>query len=208
MTSSLPVRRAKAEATRRKILRAAHEEFLAQGFHGATMAAIARRAGVAVQTVYFVFRTKADLISAVIDAAVTGDDETAAPQQTAWWAAMEQEPDPAEALRLFVRGAAPLYERGSSISEVLRAAALTDPEVRRTHEHHEQLRREGYRQVIDLLAARAPLREGLDADMATDVFLTVCGDAVWHQLRSEHGWSEDQVTAWMCDVLPRLLLAE
>ena len=33
--------RQKAEVTRRKILRAAHVEFVEQGFHGATVAAIA-----------------------------------------------------------------------------------------------------------------------------------------------------------------------
>ena len=38
------------------------------------MAAIAQRAGVAVQTVYFVFHTKAELLSRVIDAAVLGPD--------------------------------------------------------------------------------------------------------------------------------------
>lgn len=201
-----PSRRRKAEATRRKILRAAQEEFLATGFHGATMAAIATRAGVAVQTVYFVFHTKAELISAVIDAAVMGDDEPVSPQETGWWAEMEAAPSADEALRIFVRGAAPLFERASAISEILRAAALTDPDVRRTHERHARLQRDGFRQVVASLAQKGALRSELDSDTATDVLLTVFGDAVWHLLRSEHGWSEERVTAWMCDALPRLLL--
>lgn len=187
-------------------MRAAHQEFLEHGFHGATVAAVARRADVAVQTVYFVFRTKAELISAVIDTAVMGEDEPVTPEQSAWWAAMTAEPDPAAALRLFVRGAAPLFERASSISEVLRGAALTDPEVREIHARHEQRRREAFRQVIEMLAARGQLGAGLDPDTATDVFLVVCGDAVWHQLRNELGWTGEQVADWMCDALPRLLL--
>lgn len=207
MTPAKTSRRAKAAATRRRILRAAHEEFLAHGFHGATMAAIARRAGVAVQTVYFVFRTKAELISAVIDVAVLGEQDPTVPQDSGWWEAMEAEPDPAEALRLFVRGAAPLFERASAISEVLRAAALTDPEVRDLHEHHERLRLEAFGQVIDLFAARGALRAGLDPAHATDVFFTVLSDPVWHQLRTERGWSAERVTDWMSDALPRLLLA-
>lgn len=207
MEADVKPRRRKAEATRRKILRAAHDEFLERGFHGATMAAIAKRAGVAVQTVYFVFHTKADLISAAIDDAVMGDVDATVPQEAGWWTAMEAEPSADEALRMFVRGAAPLFERASAISEVLRAAALTDAEVRRTHEHHERLRREGFRQVIVLLAERGSLRDELDVDAATDVFLTVLGDAVWHQLRTEHGWPPDRVTEWLCAALPRLLLA-
>ena len=63
-------RREKAAQTRARIVEAAHAEFLDNGFHGATIASVARRAGVATQTVYFVFHTKAELISAVIDAMV------------------------------------------------------------------------------------------------------------------------------------------
>lgn len=199
-------RREKAEATRRRIIEAAHDEFLERGFHGATIAAIARRAGVAAQTVYFVFHSKAELISAVIDGAVLGGDDPTPPEETDWWRAMEAEPSAAEALRDFVRGAAPLFARASAISEILRAAALTDAEVRRTHERHERLRHEAFRQVIETVAAKGPLREGLDADTATDVLFTVFGDTVYHQLTVERGWSEDQIVDWLCDALPALLL--
>ena len=41
--------------------------FVEKGYHGATVASIAARAGVATQTVYYVFNTKAALISAAID---------------------------------------------------------------------------------------------------------------------------------------------
>lgn len=200
-------RRLKAEATRAKILRAAHDEFLDAGFHGATMAAIARRAGVAVQTVYFVFHTKAELISAVIDAAVLGDEPTP-PEETGWWRAMEEATDAAEALRTFVRGAAPLFTRAAPISEVLRAAALTDEEVRRTHEHHEGMRYAAFGQIVELLARKGRLLDGLDVDAATDVFFTLFGDTVFFQLTTERGWSEARVVDWYCATLPTLLLED
>ena len=80
-------RREQARRTRLRIIRAAHAEFIERGYHGATMAAIARRAGVATQTVYFVFHTKAELASGVIDTAVLGPDPTV-PQDSTWWAEM------------------------------------------------------------------------------------------------------------------------
>jgi AcrR family transcriptional regulator len=200
-------RREKAAATRRAIIRAAHEEFVERGFHGATVAAIAKRAGVAVQTVYFVFHTKPALISAVIDAAVVGEDEVA-PDEATWWTAMLAEPDAATALRRFVEGAAGAYERAAAVSEVLRAAALTDDEVRRTHEHHEGLRRTGYRQVVESVAARGDLRAGLTVDTATDVLLTLVGDSTYHLLRTERGWSHPQVVAWWSQVVPLALLSD
>ena len=200
-------RRAKAAQTRARIIEAAHGEFLERGFHGATVASVAKRAGVATQTVYFVFHTKADLISAVIDTAVMGESDLP-PELTDWWRAMEAEPDAAEALRLFVRGAADAFERASAISLVLAAAALTDGELMARLHKHEQLRRTGFRAVVDGIAVKGPLRDGLDAASATDVFLTVYGDATYHAFRSEHGWTQDQVVDWLADALPRLLLAQ
>src|SRR5687767_1457497 len=119
-------RREKAEATRRTIVRAAHAEFVEQGFHGATVTAIAKRAGVAPQTIYFVFSNKSALISAAIATAVMGEGEPLAPQETPWFAAMLAEPDAQESLRIFVRGSAEIFARAAGLSEVLRAAALTD----------------------------------------------------------------------------------
>lgn len=201
-------RRTKAEATRRGIIRAAHAEFVDRGFHGATMAGIAQRAGVASQTVYFVFHTKAELISAVIDTAVMGEEDPQPPQSQQWWKDMAAEPDATRSLRIFVRGAGDLFARAAAISEVLRAAALTDDEVRRTHHHHEQLRWTGFRQVLQMLEHKAPLKEGRTLDQATDAFMTVFGDSTYHLLTSERGWSHAQVIDWLCDTLPGLLLAD
>ncbi len=199
-------RRDKAELTRQRLLHAAHQEFLDNGFHGATMAAIAQRAGVAGQTVYFVFHTKAELLSAVIDAAVMGDDPPTIPQDTDWWAAMQTAVSAEQVLRLFVRGAGPLLARAAQISEVLRAAALTDPEVRTIFDRHDQLQVAGYRQVVDLASSKGPLRRELTPETATDLLLTLCGDSTYAQLTTERGWTHEQATTWLADATPRLLL--
>ena len=201
------IRRKKADATRRKIIQAAHQEFIARGFHGATMAGIAARAGVASQTVYFVFHTKPELISAVIDAAVLGEEDPRPPQARPWWASMTAEPGAVEALRIFIRGAGEVFARAAAISEVLRAAALTDDEVRQTHQYHESLRREGFGQFLEILAAKGPLRGDRSFDELTDAFMTVYGDSTYNLLAAERGWSHDQIMAWLCDVLPGMLLA-
>ncbi|MDQ0822466.1 AcrR family transcriptional regulator [Arthrobacter sp. V4I6] len=201
------VRRKKAEATRGKIIQAAHQEFIERGFHGATMAGIASRAGVASQTVYFVFHTKPELISAVIDAAVLGEEDPRPPQAQAWWTEMVAEPGAAEALRIFIRGAGDVFARAAAISEVLRAAALTDSEVRRTYQYHETLRRDGFGQVLEMLAGKGPLRDDRSFDELTDAFMTFYGDSMYNQLAAERGWTHEQIMAWLCDVLPGMLLA-
>ncbi len=199
-------RRDKALATRRKIIHAAESEFAESGFHGATIASIAKRAGVAAQTVYFVFHTKAELMSAVIDNAVMGEDEPVIPQDTEWWAAMQAAKAADDALRTFVRGSAPLFARASTMSEILRGAALTDEEVRRTHEQHEELRRIGFREVIEIVAGKGELAAGLTTETATDVFMTMYGDSTYYLMTVERGWSHEQVVEWLCDALPAVLL--
>ncbi len=199
-------RRDRSAVTRRRILDAARTEFLERGYQGATLAAIAKRAGVAVQTLYFVFHTKAELISAVIDAAVMGDDAKV-PEETEWWQAMAAEASATGALRIFVRGAASLFERASSISEILRSAVLTDDEVRQAYEKHERLRATAFREVVALIAEKGRLKDGLDVDTATDVFLTLYGDSTYHQFRVERGWDQERLIAWYCETLPTMLLA-
>jgi AcrR family transcriptional regulator len=198
-------RRAKAEQTRMRIVDAAHHVFLEQGYHGATVAAIAKRAGVATQTVYFVFHNKPALISAAIDAAVMGPDAVP-PDETDWWAAMQSALTGHQALGHFVRGAGPLYGRAAAISEVLRAAAMADPECREIWEHHDGMQVAAFRQVIEVVAAKSPLRRGLDTATATDVLITVFGDSTYQLLTEERGWSDAQTVAWMADALPLLLL--
>jgi len=198
-------RRQRSQATREAIITAAHAVFVESGYHGATITSIADRAGVAPQTIYFVFHTKAELISAVIDSAVVGSDAALPPQAQPWWQETLDEPDAARALKAFVRGAGEAFARATSISEVLRAAALTDTEVRATYEHHERLRREAFGEVLDGLAAKAPLRAGMSRDHLLDVFLTVYGDSSYYHLTIERGWSHDEVMDWLSDVLPTIL---
>lgn len=93
------------------------------------------------------------------------------------------------------------------ISELLRAAALTDPEARTIFDRHDQLQVTGYRQMVDLAASKGALRPGLTPESATDLLLTLCGDGTYVQLTTQRGWTRDQVVDWLADATPRLLLA-
>lgn len=162
---------------------------------------------MAPQTIYFVFHTKADLVSAVIDDRVLGPDAPQDPQASAWWAAMAGAPTATAVPEAFVHGAAPLLDRAAPVSEVVRAAAATDDEVHAVHAKHDELQRAGYRRVIELTAARGALGPGLTIDTATDVLLTLCGDGLWAQLTAERGWTPEQVVAWLRTTLPAAILA-
>ncbi len=90
-------RRAQAVETRREVLRAAHDLFVAEGYGRTTVAAVAARAGVSPETVYAAFGTKANLLHRVWDVTIGGDDRdipyherpevTADPRSSRTWAA-------------------------------------------------------------------------------------------------------------------------
>src|SRR5215472_16808665 len=61
--------------TRRRLLAAARAEFAERGYAAATVARIAERAGVSVQTLYNDWGNKRNLLRAVMESAVTGDDD-------------------------------------------------------------------------------------------------------------------------------------
>src|SRR2546421_2312680 len=70
---SSPLRAAQAGRTRAQVLTAAAACFEESGWAGTTVAVIAERAGVAVETVYSAFGSKKQLLREVIDVAVVGD---------------------------------------------------------------------------------------------------------------------------------------
>ena len=91
-TRSAPAtRRERAEATRSRMIEAAAHLFRESGYAATTMSAIAKGSGVAVQTVYFTFHTKTELLSAVADLAITGGTASE-PMRTKWAQAAIAEP--------------------------------------------------------------------------------------------------------------------
>src|ERR1700712_4682855 len=148
---------------------AATAEFVGNGYHGTSMAAIAKRANVAVQTVYFVFHTKAELFAAAQDTAVLGADDKP-PLEQAWArTAAAASDEPAVAIRAFIAGSGPIFERAGALSQVARAAAPTDPDLRAVWESREELRVQGYREFVAMLGAAMPA--DVDPLVAADIMI-------------------------------------
>ncbi|WP_242419577.1 TetR/AcrR family transcriptional regulator, partial [Frankia sp. CpI1-P] len=89
-----PSRAEKTRLTRRRIIAAAADLFLDQGYGATTLDQVAARAGVAVQTVYFHFGNKATLLKEALDVAAVGDDEPVALLDRPWLEELTAEPDP------------------------------------------------------------------------------------------------------------------
>jgi AcrR family transcriptional regulator len=188
-------RRERAKATHWRIVKAAYTLFCERGYAGTTMAQIAGAAGVAVQTVYFAFHTKAALLSRAYDFAVMGE-EPADPREQPWYMAMVAESNVTDALRHVIRGLGEITRRVTPLYLVARTAADGDPDTARVMDFHERWRAEGYREMMELLVAKAELRPGVSLERATDLMLLYAGMEVYHVLVDGRGWSHDELVDW------------
>ncbi|TDW15385.1 TetR/AcrR family transcriptional regulator [Kribbella kalugense] len=189
-------RRERAQSTRRRIVEAAYQRFTEQGYAATTMDSVAGDAGVAVQTVYFTFRTKGELLQAAYEHAVDGPDGVP-PHLSSWWQAAEAAPEVSTAVRLFVDGTMSVFERAAPLVW----AVLGDENARPGYEYNDGLRRAGYERAIAFLARKHDLRPGLTSLRARDILLVVLGPQIFSQFTRDLGWTNQEVADWAADVL-------
>ncbi|HEX4163394.1 MAG TPA: TetR family transcriptional regulator, partial [Acidimicrobiales bacterium] len=87
-------RRADSAATRLRILAAAREGIVNDGYRSTTVAAIARKAEVNADTVYELVGRKPVILREVIETAISGKDEAVPAEERDYVVAMRAEPDP------------------------------------------------------------------------------------------------------------------
>lgn len=186
------------------MIQAAIEVFTQAGYVGARMSDIADRAGVAVQTVYFTFHTKAELLQACFDYAVLGPERLPPPEQ-AFFADLRAARSGRAALAAFVHGNTVILRRTAAITEVAESAPH-EPDAAAVVEHNERLRREGLGQVVKLLADRFGLRPWLTVEDAADQLLVLSSPGTYLTLQ-RYGWSEDKYIEWLTETIAVQLLA-
>ena len=201
-------RRAQAALTRADILAAARDAFVERGYAAATVASIAKAAGVVVETVYRSFDGKAGLFRAVVEAAVAGGAaraERAPDDRPAIRAVMEQT-DPREQLRRYARTQPGIHERLGPLLRVAAAAAASDAELAGVWRELEDFRRAGMGRFAGLLAERGALRADLSVEEAGDLLWTLASHQVHELLVVQRGWSPDRYADWLAEALARELL--
>jgi AcrR family transcriptional regulator len=200
-------RKVRAQETRERIARSAGKLFAERGYQGTPMDAIAEEAGVAVQTVYFAYRTKPELLIAVFDQAVKGTMDAPPPHEQEWHtrAMREAAKHPANAIGHYVDGVMDILSRVAPIQPVLMTSA--DDEVRAAFKDREQWRHDGYRVIIEELARHRQLRSDLDVDRATDLLFAVLSPELHALLCGVRGWTPDAFAEWARTTLHTQLLA-
>jgi AcrR family transcriptional regulator len=119
---SSPVREEQMENTRRRAIAAAQKLFVARGYAGTTVAAVADEAGVSPETIYASLGGKRGLLEGVIETAIMGPEGLIVEQQT-WLTDVARRPSAHDRLRGWVEASCRTLARTSPIHAVIRGAA-------------------------------------------------------------------------------------
>lgn len=186
---SSSVRQRRAQQTREQIREAAKQLFLDRGYATTTVTEIARAAGVAAQTVYFVFGSKAALLSAIMDAAIGGDDEDVPLLERPEVTGILRVKDPLRRLGQVVDVAADVTARLAPLYELVRSGAV-DEEVRVVLDRHEDRRYRTLRALAGMV--EDGLKPGVSVDRATDRLYALLSHEVFWLLVHRRGWSDTE----------------
>jgi AcrR family transcriptional regulator len=194
-----PRRREQAAATRREILDAAQRLFERQGYAATKMSEIAEDAGVALKTVYAAFDTKSGVLRALWHALLRGDEEDVPVMDRAWYREVLEEPDAERQLRLNARNARAVKTRIAGVLDVIRQAALLDPDTEALWARIQSDFYENQRAIVQALDARGALRPGLEVAEAADILWTLNHPDVWQLLVTQRGWTAERWEQWFVD---------
>ena len=216
--------------TERRVIAAARELFLRQGYQDTTLAAVAAQAGVGARTVYLRFGSKgavllrvvADAIDGAadvdgrdaddaIDGAAGADDRHADGCQADGRNAGDAPDGITDADRMpgprlptltrFAREARLRYEHLGPLVDVMQQAAATEPFVAQEVVRQRVALR---RASADVVSAVADRDDGATAD-AVEAVAALAAPQIYHRVVGELGWAADRYEAWLAAHIERLI---
>src|SRR5690349_4315162 len=182
-SSSLRARQ--AADTKAQVLAAAAELFQESGWAGTTVAAIAARAGVAVETVYAGFGSKKHVLRAVLNFAVVGDTEPVPLVDREVFGELATGDRDARidaGLEMLVD----IQERVAKLWRTAMEAAASDPEIDGWRSQWDEGRRVDTRRSVELVLGRE-----ID-DVLVDLFWGVFSHEVYGMLVLDRGLDRAQ----------------
>jgi AcrR family transcriptional regulator len=200
------VRDEQARRTRRAIVTAAHDLFLAQGYWATTIDGIAAGAHVSRSTVFNSVGGKVALLKLALDWAIVGDDEPIALADRPAIKAILAESDPRKALMLWVQTVADVAARTAPLGEVLIAAADIDPAAAQLLAEATSNRMLGATLFIRYLASLDGLAAGITEQRAAELCWALTDGHLYRLLVAQSSWSADDFSRWLSGSLAAALL--
>lgn len=191
-------RQAKAAETRLRIISAAQELFVRQGYGHTTLTQIADESGVAVETIYAAFRNKATLLRKAWYLAGRGDEQDVTLYARPEMQDILAEPDLRLRNQRYAAFVAAFNRRTAPLAEMLAGAAASERAAR------DMLTEWGDRRldVATKYAAAAAASGRLaaqEAEFRDTIFATIEG-TLWRQLVVDREWSDRRYALWLASL--------
>lgn len=189
--------------TRRVLLGAAAAEFESVGYLKTTVANIARRAGVTVQTLYLAWGSKRELLRAYLSNQLVGDDDP-----TVHFQKELEDSKPLTAEEVVERIAAIFVAaagRASTAWRIYRDAAPIDPEIAEDW-HQLQTRRRGTLSALVSHLPKGAIRSSLTEEELADTVWAVASPDSYILLLDYLGYDPVRYQAWLTETLKAAIL--
>jgi len=177
-----------------------------KGYNSSTIAEIAERGRVSVDTVYATVDRKPALLRELVETAISGTDQAIPADHRDYVARMRAARTGHDAMTIYALAITGIQERLAPVFLALRDAASTDRDCASLWAEISERRAKNMRAMAADLRAKGDLREDLTDDQVADIIWSMNPAQYWDLLVRERGWTPDQFAAWLTDAWTRLLL--
>jgi AcrR family transcriptional regulator len=195
-----------AAGTRHRVLVAARALFTEQGYTVTSVAQIADRAGVAVDTLYAAVGRKPALLRELIETALSGSDEVVSAEQRDYVRTIRAADTASRKITLYAEAVVTIGRRMAPIHRALAEAAVRDPDCAMLRNEISARRAANMRLFAADLRATGELRPDLSDDDVADIVWSMNAAEYYALLVGERGWTAERFENWLVDAWTRTLL--
>jgi len=201
------LRAARVAETEERILAAARELFVRDGYAATTLTAVADAARVGHRTVYVRFGTKAELLKRVVDVAIVGDTQDVDVQGRDWYQAALTAPTTEERIELFADGSAALMARAGDVFAVAQQAEPVEPVIADAFRAGRAATRDTLRHFFTQMRDDGLLPADADINWLGDTAGVLAHANTYLLIRETLGWTIGQYRTWLRTSWQRLIIA-
>ncbi len=172
-----------------------------------TVAAIAERAEVAVDTVYAAVGRKPAVLRELVETAISGIDRAVPAEQRDYVLAIRAAPTARGKIRAYAVALAQMGPRTAPVFQALRDAAARDPDCAALHREITERRAANMRVFAADLRSTGELRTDLSDEEVADIVWSMNATEYYLLLVEQRGWTPERFGAHLFDAWCRILLA-
>jgi AcrR family transcriptional regulator len=186
--------------TRKRIVDGARDLIVKGNINDVSLDAVARHSGTTRTTIYDQFGSRADLLLAVLNAAL--EPANASELQKAY-----QHPNAAEAMRRAIRATCRFWADGHAVLAQVKSYARIDAEMAAIDASKEELRLTQVKFVANRLHAEGCLQAGCTKRKAVETLNLLMSFESFDQLHSRTGLGAEAAATLLVDLASKTLLA-